>query len=253
MRQRPRQAHRHDPAGPDGLAEPAVHDRRPGRRADPGARGRRPRQRLGAGARPAEVGAHPVAGDARDAVPARDVGRHAPAHRRRHRHLLRAAPADRRRADHQPRPDDPGAVPQPAARPAARARPGADLHHPQSRHRRQDVRPARGDVCRARGRVGAGVADLQRAGASLHRGAAQLDPAHERRPTSGSPRSTGQPPDLSALPPGCAFAPRCPRAFDRCRDEAPPEFAAGDGRTARCWLAAVAPAPTGVAAASGAA
>ena len=32
-----RQAHRDDPAGPDGLAEPAVHDRRPGRRADPGA------------------------------------------------------------------------------------------------------------------------------------------------------------------------------------------------------------------------
>ena len=33
----PRQADRDDPAGPDGLAEPAVHDRRPGGRADPGA------------------------------------------------------------------------------------------------------------------------------------------------------------------------------------------------------------------------
>ena len=33
----PRQADRDDPAGPDGVAEPAVHDRRPGRRADPGA------------------------------------------------------------------------------------------------------------------------------------------------------------------------------------------------------------------------
>ena len=48
MRQRARQAHRHDPAGPDGLAEPAVHHRRPGRRADPRARGREPRQRLAA-------------------------------------------------------------------------------------------------------------------------------------------------------------------------------------------------------------
>ncbi len=66
-----------------------------------------------------KVGAHPVAGDPGDAVPARNVGRHAPAHRRRHRHLVRAAPVDRRRADHQPRSDDPGAVPQPAARPAA--------------------------------------------------------------------------------------------------------------------------------------
>src|SRR2546429_3101224 len=28
----------------------------------------------------------------------------------------------------------------------------------------------------------------------------------------------GQPPDLVALPPGCAFAPRCPSALDRCRE-----------------------------------
>jgi len=48
----------------------------------------------------------------------------------------------------------------------------------------------------------------------------------------------GQPPDLAALPPGCAFAPRCVRAFDRCRVEAPPEFALSERRTARCWLAA---------------
>jgi oligopeptide/dipeptide ABC transporter ATP-binding protein len=47
----------------------------------------------------------------------------------------------------------------------------------------------------------------------------------------------GQPPDLAALPPGCSFAPRCVRAFDRCREEAPHEFSPGDGRTARCWLA----------------
>jgi oligopeptide/dipeptide ABC transporter ATP-binding protein len=56
----------------------------------------------------------------------------------------------------------------------------------------------------------------------------------------------GQPPDLAALPGGCAFAPRCSKAIDRCRLEAPPEFALGDGRTARCWLAAAgadAPAP----------
>jgi oligopeptide/dipeptide ABC transporter ATP-binding protein len=47
----------------------------------------------------------------------------------------------------------------------------------------------------------------------------------------------GQPPDLAALPPGCAFAPRCPSAFDRCREVPPPELAPGDGRTVRCWLA----------------
>jgi oligopeptide/dipeptide ABC transporter ATP-binding protein len=48
----------------------------------------------------------------------------------------------------------------------------------------------------------------------------------------------GQPPDLAALPPGCAFGPRCPRAFDRCNEAAPPVLNSGDSRTVRCWLAA---------------
>jgi oligopeptide/dipeptide ABC transporter ATP-binding protein len=52
----------------------------------------------------------------------------------------------------------------------------------------------------------------------------------------------GQPPDLSALPRGCAFAQRCPQAFDRCRVEAPPVFHQAPGQTARCWLAEDAPA-----------
>jgi oligopeptide/dipeptide ABC transporter ATP-binding protein len=47
----------------------------------------------------------------------------------------------------------------------------------------------------------------------------------------------GQPPDLSALPRGCAFAQRCPLAFDRCRDAAPPVFYPAPGQTTRCWLA----------------
>ena len=46
----------------------------------------------------------------------------------------------------------------------------------------------------------------------------------------------GQPPDLSALPLGCAFHPRCPDAIDRCRAEAPPETRLRDGQIARCWL-----------------
>jgi oligopeptide/dipeptide ABC transporter ATP-binding protein len=46
----------------------------------------------------------------------------------------------------------------------------------------------------------------------------------------------GQPPDLSNLPSGCSFADRCPRVFDRCRVERPPETYPGPGRTARCWL-----------------
>ncbi len=42
-------------------------------------------------------------------------------------------------------------------------------------------------------------------------------------------------PSLTALPPGCSFHPRCPRAFGRCRAEHPPLFQQ-DGRQVRCWL-----------------
>jgi oligopeptide/dipeptide ABC transporter ATP-binding protein len=48
----------------------------------------------------------------------------------------------------------------------------------------------------------------------------------------------GQPPNMAALPRGCAFAPRCPKVFDRCRAEAPPTVDLGHGQVARCWLAA---------------
>src|SRR5215831_7508449 len=47
----------------------------------------------------------------------------------------------------------------------------------------------------------------------------------------------GQPPDLSALPPGCAFAPRCPSAFAACREGEPPEVAGVENSRVRCWLA----------------
>jgi oligopeptide/dipeptide ABC transporter ATP-binding protein len=46
----------------------------------------------------------------------------------------------------------------------------------------------------------------------------------------------GQPPDLATLPPGCAFAPRCPVAIERCRVDAPPESGVIAGHTTRCWL-----------------
>ena len=46
----------------------------------------------------------------------------------------------------------------------------------------------------------------------------------------------GQPPDLAALPPGCAFAPRCAHVMDRCRAEAPPATTVEEGHLTRCWL-----------------
>src|SRR5512135_1612480 len=46
----------------------------------------------------------------------------------------------------------------------------------------------------------------------------------------------GQPPDLSRLPPGCAFAPRCEYRAARCEAEAPALAASGAaGHVVACW------------------
>jgi len=45
----------------------------------------------------------------------------------------------------------------------------------------------------------------------------------------------GAMPRLHAIPPGCAYNPRCPRAFDRCRVERPDLLNAG-ATLAACWL-----------------
>ena len=53
-----------------------------------------------------------------------------------------------------------------------------------------------------------------------------------RVPLTGIP---GSPPDLARLPPGCRFAPRCPKVMSRCT-EAPPELYPVDGTLVRCFL-----------------
>jgi oligopeptide/dipeptide ABC transporter ATP-binding protein len=47
----------------------------------------------------------------------------------------------------------------------------------------------------------------------------------------------GQPPDLTRLPRGCAFAPRCAYRVARCGDAAPPLEALSPGHAAACWEA----------------
>ena len=47
----------------------------------------------------------------------------------------------------------------------------------------------------------------------------------------------GSMPRLTAIPAGCAFHPRCPHAFDRCRSQRPERMAAGASEAA-CWLVA---------------
>jgi oligopeptide/dipeptide ABC transporter ATP-binding protein len=49
------------------------------------------------------------------------------------------------------------------------------------------------------------------------------------------PTIPGAPPDLRALPPGCPFAPRCPRSRDRCVQEMPPLAADRPDREVACW------------------
>ena len=49
------------------------------------------------------------------------------------------------------------------------------------------------------------------------------------------PSIEGQQPSLDDLPTGCSFWPRCPHAFQRCREEYPPEFIIEPGHMARCW------------------
>ncbi len=46
----------------------------------------------------------------------------------------------------------------------------------------------------------------------------------------------GQPPSLIDLPPGCAFAPRCPFAMEVCTTADPPELSVGPDHVARCYL-----------------
>jgi len=46
----------------------------------------------------------------------------------------------------------------------------------------------------------------------------------------------GQPPDLARLPPGCAFAPRCRHALDRCRKERPVLERADEAHFKACFV-----------------
>jgi oligopeptide/dipeptide ABC transporter ATP-binding protein len=45
----------------------------------------------------------------------------------------------------------------------------------------------------------------------------------------------GLPPDLTNPPPGCRFAPRCPRATDKCREQEPPLDGRDPDHLFACW------------------
>ena len=74
-----------------------------------------------------------------------------------------------------------------------------------------------------------------------------LEPKHpySQKLLASIPRLTGDvrpefipgvPPDMTELPPGCYFQPRCHRAFERCRKKHPGTSRLDTGRIVRCWL-----------------
>jgi oligopeptide/dipeptide ABC transporter ATP-binding protein len=60
-------------------------------------------------------------------------------------------------------------------------------------------------------------------------------PRLERRSHALLPVTPGQPPDLTALPRGCAFEPRCARAKPECRESRPPFVQHEVGHWWACW------------------
>ena len=188
----------------------------------------------------------PRPGGRRGALPARAVGRHAPARDDRDGARLRAGAAHRRRADDRARRDGPGPDPRPAADARARAAAWRSCSSPTTSA--SSASCASGRSCctpgassrRRRSR------DLLRAPrhpytAGLAASIPSIAPRRRRLP-----QIPGMPPDPAALPPGCAFAPRCPVALERCvpdraadsstsgRGVAPPASGAASSPRAAC-------------------
>jgi oligopeptide/dipeptide ABC transporter ATP-binding protein len=61
-------------------------------------------------------------------------------------------------------------------------------------------------------------------------------PRLERPAHAMLPVVPGRPPDMSALPAGCSFAPRCPSAKDRCARESPLLHEGEPGHLWACWF-----------------
>ena len=206
-----RRRDRDDLPGPAVVAASVLPRRRPARGGDPGA----PRRVQGAGARSRDRAARarrdPRAQAPRRLLPARVLGRDAPARDDRHGARQRARPAHRRRADDGARRHRAG--PDPRAHRAAegRARDGGHHHHPRPRRRRGDERRRRGDVRRADRRARARRARIFAAPEhpytwGLLRSIPRLDVPRDEPLVPIS----GQPPSLITLPTGCSFHPRCP-------------------------------------------
>ena len=64
----------------------------------------------------------------------------------------------------------------------------------------------------------------------------ECDPGRIKEKTRHLPTITGEVPNLVDVPGGCIFRDRCPHAWDRCAEEHPPNYEAGERHKARCHL-----------------
>ncbi len=127
------------------------------------------------------------------------------------------ARADRRRAHHGARRHRAEADSRAARTLRRELRPCAALHHARSRRGRASCRPRRGDVRGPHRRGRPGARSAAASAASLHGGLLRASPRLAREKLAPIPGSV---PSLDALPPGCAFAPRCPLRIAECRRDA---------------------------------
>ena len=174
-------------------------------------------------------------------LPARVLGRHAPAGDDRDGTRQRAKAADRRRADDRPRRHRAGADPRPPGPTPARAGDGDHHHHPRPRRRRggrgSDRRDVRGPDRRvARRRRRSSVAPEH----PYTWGLLRSIPSLERDRGEDLIPVAGRPPSLIHRPSGCHFHPRCPYAQpDHARiDPQLTQVPGRPGHAVACLLAA---------------
>ncbi len=160
-------------------------------------------------------------------LPARAVGRAAPARRPRTRADPRAERPGRGRARLGARRIGAGVDPQPAARPPAQHGLLLPVHHARPRDGRVPLRPRRCDVPRQARRARTARGALPQPAASLHAGAAlgRCRPRPGRAAHGDSARcSRATFRARSIRPPGCRFRTRCPlepRSAPRSTEEEP--------------------------------
>ena len=194
-----------------------------------------------AGRRAARPRGHPARGRARALLPPRVLGRHAPARDDRDGVLLRARRPDRRRAHHRARRDHPGADPRADRRDARGGQRRRDPRDPRPRRGGRHRRPDRRDVRAARSWSRARSTSSSTTPSTPTRGGcSDRSPASTATGPGGSRPSAGLPPSLADPPEGCRFRPRCPHAFDACRQLPALEHRGGRSpeHLDRCFLSA---------------